>query len=149
MAWKKPTLDDFFATLDAEEAALFARNEQDDHAPIDRQIDMTVSHVRGFIRSGRKCHMPSDESLLPDMLITPAMDYAAFNLLKRLRRNVNESRTKAYDRACSLFEKIGTGSIVPEDFGEDPAQVEPESSLARPSVAAKRRLLGRQNEEGI
>ncbi len=149
MAWKQPTLDDFFATLDEEEAALFARNENDDHAPIDRQIEMTVSHVRGFIRSGRKCRMPSDESLLPDMLITPAMDYAAFNLLKRLRRNVNESRTKAYDRACSLFEKIGTGSIVPEDFGEDPAQVEPESSLARPSVAAKHRLLGRRHEEGI
>ena len=149
MAWKKPTLEDFFATLDAEEAALFARNEQDDQAPIDQQIAMTVSHVRGFIRSGRKCRMPSDESLLPDMLITPAMDFAAFNLLKRLRRNVNESRTKAYDRACSLFEKIGTGTIVPEDYGEDPASVEPESTLARPSVAAKHRLLGRRQEEGI
>ena len=149
MAWKQPTQDDFFATLDAEEAALFARNENDDRTPIDLQIAMTVSHVRGFIRSGRKCRMPSDESLLPDMLITPAMDFAAFNLLKRLRRNVNESRTKAYDRACSLFEKIGQGAIVPEDYGEDPAQVEPETSLARPSIAAKRRLLGRQNEEGI
>ena len=72
MAWKQPTQDDFFATLDAEEAALFARNENDDRTPIDLQIAMTVSHVRGFIRSGRKCRMPGDESLLPDMLITPA-----------------------------------------------------------------------------
>ena len=38
MAWKQPTQDDFFATLDAEEAALFARNENDDRTPIDLRV---------------------------------------------------------------------------------------------------------------
>ena len=108
-----------------------------------------MAHARGCVRSGRKCRMPSDEGLLPDMLVAPAMDYAAFNLLKRLRRAVNESRTKSYDRACSLFEKVAQGVIVPEDYGEDPADVAPAASLARPSIRPKRRLLGRRGEEGI
>ncbi|MBR0197942.1 MAG: hypothetical protein IJQ34_07395 [Kiritimatiellae bacterium] len=147
--WRKPTIDDFYATLESDEAALFARNENEDLAPLERQMAMAVSHARGFVRSGRKCRMSADEALLPDMLITPAMDYAAFNILKRLRRNVNDSRTKAYERACSLFEKIGQGLIVPEDYGEDPSEVEPASSLAKASIMPKPRALGRCQEDGI
>lgn len=149
MSWRKPTEDDFFATLEEDEANLFARNPSIDLAPVTRQIGLAVAHARGCVRSGRKCRMPSDEGLLPDMLVAPAMDYAAFNLLKRLRRAVNESRTKSYDRACSLFEKVAQGVIVPEDYGEDPADVQPAASLARPSIRPKRRLLGRRGEEGI
>ena len=93
--WRKPTIDDFYATLESDEAALFARNENEDLAPLERQMAMAVSHARGFVRSGRKCRMSADEALLPDMLITPAMDYAAFNILKRLRRNVNDTRERA------------------------------------------------------
>lgn len=149
MSWRAPSVDDFFATLEEDEASVFARNDTADRAPILRQLELAVSHARGCVRSGRKCRMPSDEALLPDMLIAPAMDYAAFNLLKRLRRNVNESRTRSYDRACSLFEKVASGEIVPEDYGEDPADVEPASTLARPSIMPKRRLLGRRREEGL
>ena len=149
MSWSKPTEDDFFATLEEDEANLFARNPSTDLAPVTLQIGLAVAHARGCVRSGRKCRMPSDEGLLPDMLVAPAMDYAAFNLLKRLRRAVNESRTKSYDRACSLFEKVAQGVIVPEDYGEDPADVAPAASLARPSIRPKRRLLGRRGEEGI
>ena len=149
MSWRKPTEDDFFATLEEDEANLFARNPSTDLAPVTRQIGLAVAHARGCVRSGRKCRMPSDEGLLPDMLVAPAMDYAAFNLLKRLRRNPNDARTKAYERACSLFEKVASGAIVPEDYGEDPADVQPAPSLPQPSVRPKRRLLGRNREEGI
>ena len=149
MSWRAPSEDDFFATLEEDEADLFARNDGADRAPIRQQLALAVSHERGCVRSGRKCRMPSDEGLLPDMLVAPAMDYAAFNLLKRLRRAVNESRTKSYERACSLFEKVASGAIVPEDYGEDPADVQPASSLASPSISPKRRLLGRAMEDGL
>ena len=147
--WRAPTEDDFFATLDENEADSFARNLDADRAPIRQHIALAVSHVRGCVRSGRKCRMPSDEGLLPDMLIAPAMDYAAFNLLKRQGLIVNESRTESYRRACSLFEKTASGAIAPEDYGESPADVEPASALARPSISPKRRLLGRRQEDGI
>lgn len=147
--WKAPDIDDFYATLEESEADLFARTDGSAIDTIQRQIALAVSHARGFIRSGRKCRMAADESLLPEMLVAPAMDFAAFNLLKRLRRDVNDSRTKAYERACSLFEKIGAGAIVPEDYGEDPADVQPAASIAHPSITPKHRLLGRHQEDGL
>ena len=149
MAWRRPTEDDFLATLEEREADVFARNLEADRAPLRQQMALAVSHARGCVRSGRKCRMPADEGLLPDMLVGPAMDYAAFNLLSRLRRDVNASRTKKYERACALFDKVAAGSIVPEDFGEDPTTVEPASALARPSIRPKRRLLGRRQEDGL
>lgn len=147
--WRKPDIEDFYATLEQSEADLFSRSDGSALDTIQRQIDLAVSHARGFIRSGRKCAMSADESLLPEMLVAPAMDFAVFNLLKRLRRDVNASRTKAYDRACALFEKIGAGAIVPEDYGEAPDKLEKAASLAHPAITAKIRLLGRHMEEGI
>ena len=37
MSWRKPTEDDFFATLEEDEANLFARNPSTDLAPVTRQ----------------------------------------------------------------------------------------------------------------
>ena len=149
MAWRTPTEQDFLATLEEREAEVFARNLEADRAPMTQQMALAVSHVRGCVRSGRKCRMPADESLLPDMLVGPAMDYAAFNLLSRLRRDVNASRTKKYDRACALFDKVAQGVVVPEDYGEDPSTIQPEAALATASVRAKHRLLGRHQEDGL
>ena len=148
MSWRQPTIDDLKATLSDLETQVFGEASFDD-AALSRQLANSVSSVRGFVRSGRKCRMPSDESLLPDFLISPTMDYAAFNVLKRLRIPVGESRTKAYDRACALFEKVGAGQIVPEDFGEDAADVAPDQVSPMPHFKRRHRLLGRLQEEGV
>ena len=149
MAWREITKGDLVATLSEKEADIFGADFALDDAPLQKQLENIASTVRGYIRSGRKCRMSPDEKLIPDFLIAPAMDYAAFNILKRLRLPVNESRSRAYDRACQLFEKVATGVIVPEDFGEDPASVEPASELARPAINRRERRLGRHLEDGI
>lgn len=147
--WRKISRDDFTATLSEKEIRVFGQNENYDEQTIDQQLANTVSAVRGFIRSGRKCLMPEDPTLLPDMLIAPAMDVAAFNLLKRFNRVPNEARTKAYDRAQSLFEKVAAGQIVPEDFGENPGDVVPDKLTPIPKIRKRNRVLGRRQEEGI
>lgn len=147
--WRKISRDDFTATLSEKEIRVFGQNENYDEQTIDQQLANTVSAVRGFIRSGRKCRMPDDETLLPDMLISPAMDWAAFNLLKRYNRNPNEARTKAYERAQALFEKVAAGQIVPEDFGEIPSDVVPDKLTQVPKIRRRDRVLGRRQEEGI
>ena len=147
--WREATLADFQAALSDQEARAFARTDGFDDTVIADTIANTTAHVRGAIRSGRKCRMPNDAKLIPDMFIIPAMDFAAFNLLKRFNRTVNESRSRAYDRAASLFEKTAAGQIVPEDYGEEPQSVDVASSLAKPSILRKHRLLGRHQENGI
>lgn len=149
MAWRKPTTDDLVSTLSQKEIDLFSKSaEFSGTDPIARQIDLTVSTVRGFISSGRKCKMSPETDSIPEMLIESAMAYAAFNLLKRMPVQIGEARTKAYERAASLFDKIATGVIVPEDYGET-EEKETFTSLARPSFRRKDNKLGRIREEGI
>lgn len=146
--WRKATIEDLKASLSDIETQVFG-HEDFDEQPLNDQLANTISHVRGFVRSGRKCRMPDDPSLLPDFLIAPAIDFAAFNVLKRLRLVVNESRTKAYDRACLLFEKVGSGQIVPEDYGETPSEIHPDTATPVPVIRRRKRVLGRQEEAGI
>ena len=149
MSWRPVTKDDFAATLSEKEIRVFGANDDASEAAIEQQLANVVSAVRGCVRSGRKCKMPDDDTLLPDMLVSPAMDLAAYNLIKRFNRVPNEARTKAYDHAQALMEKVATGAIVPEDYGETPSEVDVSSSLAKPAFNPKPRLLGRVEEAGI
>lgn len=147
--WRQVTREDFTATLSEKEIRVFGQNENYDESTVDKQIANTVSAVRGFVRSGRKCLMPDDPALLPEMLVAPAMDLAAFNLIKRFNRVPNDARTKAYERAQALFEKVAAGTIVPEDYGEKPGDVVPDKLTPIPKIRRRDRVLGRVQEEGI
>lgn len=149
MSWRKITQADFEAALSRKEIELFARSSNpDEDSPVDRQLAITTDAVRGFVRSGRKCRICPEEGTLPDMLIAPALDIAVFNLLKRFSPAISEPRTAAYNRANSLMERIATGEIAPEDFGDAP---EPETftTLARPAFTRKTLTLARRRQEGI
>ncbi|MBQ2629983.1 MAG: hypothetical protein IJG13_09930, partial [Kiritimatiellae bacterium] len=63
---------------------------------------------------------------------------------------MDEVSASAPTTVCELRDGFyRTTTIAPEDFGEDPAAVEPAAGLARPSIMQKRRLLGRRQEEGL
>lgn len=149
MAWREITKEDLTATLNEKEVERFGSDFSLDDAPLTQQLKNITATVRGYIRSGRKCRMSPNEAEVPEFLISPAMDYAAFNILKRLRLPVNESRSRAYDRAANLFEKVASGDIVPEDYDENVSDVEPAAQLARPAFTKRSRRLGRHLEEGI
>lgn len=149
MSWRPVTREDFAATLSEKEIRVFGANDDASDAAVEQQVANTVAAVRGYVRSGRKCRMPDEQGLLPDMLVAPAMDIAAYNLIKRFNREPSDARAKAYDHALSLMEKVATGVIVPEDYGETPSEVEVSSSLAKPAFTPKCRLLGRVMEDGL
>lgn len=143
--WRKVTRADLAAALSEPEIRAFGQNEDADDTAVERLVANTVSAVRGYVRSGRRCRMPDDEALLPEMLVAPAMDVAAFNLLKRFNRCPNEARTKAYERAIALFERLAAGAVVPEDYGEAPDR----DTIAYPAFRSRPRLLGRRLEGGL
>jgi hypothetical protein len=49
------------------------------------------------------------------------MDYAAFDVLKRLPVEVGAARVKAREEALLLFEDVASDKVTPESFGEDEA----------------------------
>ena len=69
---------------------------------------------------------------MPSMLLAPAMDYAAFDLLKRFNVPVGEDRRKARADASALFEKVAERKIAVDPADEDEESV---SAAATPAAA--------------
>ena len=116
--WRKPTEDDLIATLSRQEVDAY-RTDFEIEA-VDRLISDTVAYVRTYIRSNGNVRMSPDESTLPASCVSPAMDYAAFKLLKRRNVKVNESRETAYNDAMTYFRDIAAGKTNPESYGAEP-----------------------------
>lgn len=121
MNWRKVTEADVEASLSHSEIDAFRRSAAECDDPVEAQIADTVAYVRGIVRSSpAHVRMDPDASTLPASLIRPAMDYLRYAVLTRQNVIVNESRTKAYEKACELFDDVRAGRFIPESVTEDP-----------------------------
>ncbi len=124
MSWRKVTESDLVASLAQNEVEAYRTSGDFEHDPVEQQIAAAVAYVRGCIRTGGKARLSKDESLLPESLVIPTMDYLRYNVLTRKGNVVNESRTNAYEKACLLFDEIRKGDYIPESGDEaDDAEV--------------------------
>lgn len=117
--WRKPTADDLAATLSQKEIDAFRRSASFDADPVEALLRRTTALVRGYIRSNGNVRAAPDERTMPESCISPAMDYAAYDILKRMNVVVNESRQKARDDALEFFRDIVAGKFNPESYGAD------------------------------
>jgi hypothetical protein len=121
MAWRAPTTSDLVATLSQAEVTAFDQSvPASASAPSADLVARTASFVRGFIRRNHHVRL-GPAGTLPEGLISPAMDYAAFDVLKRLPVEVGAARVKAREEALLLFEDVASDKVTPESFGEDEA----------------------------
>ena len=116
MAWIAPSRDDLTATISADEVAAFGDSAEFTDA-VDAILARTVGFVRGFVRAGRT-RLASDAGTIPSSLLAPAMDYAAFDLLKRFNVPVGEDRRRARTDALALFEKVSERKLAVEPAEE-------------------------------
>lgn len=121
MAWRAPTTADLIATLSKAEVDAFDQSvPASASAPSADLVARTASFVRGFIRRNHHVRL-GPAGTLPEGLISPAMDYAASDVLKRLPVEVGAARVKAREEALLLFEDVAADKVTPESFGEDEA----------------------------
>ena len=118
MSWRKPTESDLVATLSRTEVDKY-KNDFEVEA-VEQLLSDTAAYVRSYIRSNGNVRMDPDGSTLPACCISPAMDYAAYKLLKRHNLKVNESRERAYDDAMTYFRDVAAGKNNPESYGSEP-----------------------------
>lgn len=147
MAWRKPARDDLVATISQKEVDAFARSADFTRDPIDTLLERTASFVRMHIKSNGNVRMSPAEHELPESVISPAMDYAASDVLKRLGLKVSEDRAKARADAVELFKAIADGKITPESYG-----VAEESASGGPAVevvTSSRPRVTAQKLEGL
>lgn len=116
--WRTVSETDLAATIAQSEIDAFrASGPVDGSDRVAALLDRSVATVRGWISCNGSVRM-GPLGTLPLSLISPAMDYAAFDLLKSKAAVVNETRTKAREHAEQLFEKIATGAFSPESYSE-------------------------------
>ena len=117
MSWRIPTEADLTATLSAREIEAFKRSSDFGGVdPVTALITRTAEFVRGFLRTAGITMSPTTGSI-PEGLISPAMDYAAYDVLKRMPLEIGRDRSDARRAAVTLFDAIAARKYQPEAYG--------------------------------
>lgn len=120
--WRTVDENDLAATLSQQEVDAYRRSASlDGSDPVARLLSRTAALVRGYIATNGKVARMGPSGTLPESLVSPAMDYAAFDVLKRVNVPVNEDRRRARERAEDLFRDVAQGKYTPEADGADDA----------------------------
>jgi len=124
--WRTVDENDLAATLSQGEIDAFRQDASlDGSDPVARLLKRTVAMVRGYIATNGKVRRMGRSGTLPESLISPAMDYAAADVLKRLAVPLNDDRRKARERAEDLFKDVAAGKYTPEsDDADDTASTD-------------------------
>ena len=116
--WRTVDENDLAATLSQQEVDAYRRSASlDGSDPVARLLSRTAALVRGYIATNGKVARMGPSGTLPESLVSPAMDYAAFDVLKRVNVPVNEDRRRAREDALKLFRDVASGAFTPESYG--------------------------------
>lgn len=124
--WRTVDENDLAATVSQGEIDAFRQDASlDGSDPVARLLKRTVAMVRGYIATNGKVRRMGRSGTLPESLISPAMDYAAADVLKRIAVPLNDDRRKARERAEDLFKDVAAGKYTPEsDDADDTASTD-------------------------
>lgn len=129
MAWRKPTMDDLVGTLSQVEVDNFAQSPEftSQSDPTERVLEDTAEMVRGYLRKlenlgAIKIH--PEDGYIPSGLMNPAMDIAAFKMLKRFNLEPTEARKSAYEEAMQVLRDVGDQKMIPESYVDEAATEE-------------------------
>jgi hypothetical protein len=85
--------------------------------PIPALLVMTGDYVRDCCRSNGNVRLSPEPHSIPSGTITIAIDWAIYDLLKRIGAPVGKDRVHAKERAEDYFDKIASGKVMPESYG--------------------------------
>ena len=142
MAWRRPETRDLTAKLNQREVDAFKQHPDFKTMadPASDILEQTAEMVRGYCRTNKQVKMSPEAGSIPEGLISPAMDYAAYDVLKRINVNINEARKAAWEKAIDLFEKVAMGQYIPESWYKDSEEGDDTSSnKARPKFSDAQR----------
>lgn len=116
--WRTPDREDLEATLSAAEAAAFTRRP-DGGSAWRRLLERTCELARDALRSNGRVRLSPEPHALPGGCVSKAMDYLAYDVLKRLDLPLSEARAEARRAAEEYFAKVAAGQVTPESYGSD------------------------------
>lgn len=114
--WRQLNRDDMIAKLAESEANAFAKKAWAVD-PVPPLLEMTGDYVRDCCRSNGNVRLSPEAHSIPSGCITKALDYAIFDLLKRIGAPITEERKKAREKAEDYFDRVAEGKVNPESYG--------------------------------
>lgn len=136
MAWRKPVLDDLVAIMSAKEVEVYQRSASFGGAdPAESIISGAAGVLRGHLRRGGGRMSPAPGEI-PEELMLPCMEYAAYILLKRINASVGKDRADAHAAARELFERIAERKYTPEPYEGAASGDRPLPIVSNPSDTA-------------
>ena len=148
MGWRPVDEGDLAATLSQQEIDAYRRSASlDGSDPVARLLARTAALVRGYVATNGKVARMGPPGTLPESLVSPAMDYAAADVLKRVNVPMNEDRRKARERAEELFRDVAAGKYTPESDGADGTEATDGPVIE--VVATQRGRVSAGNLEGL
>ena len=114
--WRTLTRDDLIAKQSEQEANAFSKKAWAID-PIPPLLEMTADFVRDACRSNGNVRLSPEPHSVPAGTITKALDYAIYDLLKRIGCPIGKDREKAREKAEQYFDDIAKGKINPESYG--------------------------------
>lgn len=148
MAWRIPTHEDLTSVLSLAEVEAYSRFAATlDAEPVPRLLANAAELVRSYCRSHGNVALSPVAGAIPEGLIGPAMDYAAYNLLKRFPLKISDARTSARDAAIRVFQDVAERKLTPESYGAAPDT--PSGKVAVEVAASSRRRVTSNSLEGL
>lgn len=141
MAWRKPEVRDLTAKLNQKEMQAF-KTHPDFGSMADPVIDIleqAAEMVRGYCRTNKQIRMSPEVGSIPEGLISATMDYAVYDVLKRVNIQINDARKSAWEKALELFDKVAKGDYIPESWGDDGVTDDTQSNRAVPFFGKNKR----------
>jgi len=145
--WRKPTEDDIVATISQDELDAYKTSSNWATDPVATLCDRAASYVRGYLATNGNIRLSPNEHEIPEACISPAMDYLAFDILKRLGVGISDERKEARRDAIAYFDKIATGKLSVESYGATDAKQT--GGPAVQIVTASRLTMTTEKMEGL
>lgn len=148
MAWTKPTEQDLAGTLSQREIDAFRASPAASLAadPVEDALAAATDLARGYCRSNGNLRM-GPAGTVPRSLLSPVLDIAAFNILKRLPVPVQEDRRRAREEAMRILRDVAEGRTTPEGHGE--AEDAAAGTVAVAVAVSSRRRVTPDKLEGL
>lgn len=153
--WTTITRDDLIAykaaaVVDSLESAALGSGQEN---PIAKIISESIARIRMEISAGGRTVLSAREKTIPPSLMSLACRMALRTGQSRLNAvgamPLSDDERKEWDKDERLLERIAKGEITIESPTDPASSPEVQTSVVRPSITARSRRFGRDQQEGI
>ncbi len=120
--WREPTEDDIIASISQAELDSYKRSANWEADPVDILCQRAAAYARDHIRSNPRIILSPNAHEIPESCISPAMDYLAVDVCKRIGQAATEERKEARKEAIDFFKRIAEGKLIVESYGAEENQ---------------------------